>query len=146
MEQEKQIRQFIFISKSKTDVQFLLLDIGCENDGRKATGRRVNYSGLKMPAKMAGTIFEMESTANGESISYSKIFAPKGWWKNSEDRVGWQVEQREQEDLIGLEKITKTDDLEELLLPIKNKLRNTHTRAARAVILARVIDYLTGGR
>lgn len=138
----KEDRFLIFLGKSENKShQYLLLPKDFVNDGNEATGKVVWYS-VKWNGN-AGSIYKVSATENGEQVSYDKKNFSVGKWKNKEQLLEWQANQRACEDKEYWAKQNRKDELLDYLESLRDAYKSTSNRQQRAVMLARIIDYIT---
>lgn len=140
---EKVFRRYIYIKRDGKYYYYLQLEKDCINDGRRAEGNMQSFS-KKFGIGGAGSIFELETIEKGTSTSVSlksKNYSI-GYWKNREQIIEWQAEERVVEDAKALDKAAKEDKLLTILFPIRRAYKNCRNKNERTVLLARIIDYI----
>lgn len=127
--------------------EYMILPRDYKNDGRIADGRviwfAVSWSGN------AGSIYKVKITeleGGKTNINYVIKNLPIGRWKNAEQVVQWQTKQRTKEDSLKLLNKTREDSIELYLRPVSVVYDKLKTKSERAVLLARIIEYITSGR
>ncbi len=135
---------WIFVGQEDgKDYKYLILPDGYINDGREAVGEYTWFPVVWYGN--AGSIYEV-TRKEGKTVSYTKKNFPIGIWKNSAQRNEWQAAQRACEDRNKMINQSKEDSLMDLLAPIRKAYANTRRYQEKAVLLGRVIIYITSGR
>lgn len=90
----------------------------------------------------AGTVIEIVMEEGADGVSIWKAVNYVGRWPNREQCVAWQAEHDETVADLDSKKDAMHDSIIETLAPVAKAYRHSN-RAGRAVLLAKVIRYLT---